>query len=65
LEDPFEPLILMYERGGGFATENGFVDVDMAGIPLRSWRDHLSSQPIVELDAATLDRLDAQGRPQT
>ena len=65
LEDPFEPLILMYERGGGFTTEHGFVDVDMAGIPLRSWRDHLSSQPIVELDAATLDRLDAQGRPQT
>src|SRR4051794_36543569 len=28
LDDPFEPLLIMFERGGGFYSEHGFLTVD-------------------------------------
>lgn len=59
LEDPFEPLIMMYERGGGFTTEHGFIDVGLASVRRKTWRDHLTSKPITSLDSAVLDALDA------
>lgn len=59
LDDPFEPLLLMFERGGGFITEHGFIDVDGASIRQETWRDHLSTEPVVSLDLAVLDALDA------
>jgi hypothetical protein len=58
LDDPFQPLLLMYERGGGFITEHGFIDLGASAVPQKTWRDHLSTQPIVSLDQATLDALD-------
>lgn len=64
LDDPFEPLLLMYERGGEFTTSSGFIDVDGAGVPRKTWRDHLKDEPVVSLDLATLDALDAAGPPR-
>ena len=58
LEDPFEPLLLMFERGGGFTTEAGFIDLGGSSVLQKTWRGHLSTQPIVSLDQATLDALD-------
>lgn len=61
LPDPYEPLIRLYERGGRFYTEHGFVNVDMVGIPakIRGWQAYDSTTPVVALDDDALDRLDA------
>ena len=52
LEDPFEPLLLMFERGGGFTTEHGFIDLGGSsilrkggGITRRSTRLSPSTRP--------------------
>jgi hypothetical protein len=58
LEDPFEPLLLMFERGGGFITEHGFIDLGASAVPQKTWRDHLAPHPIISLDQAALDALD-------
>ncbi len=58
LEDPFEPLLLMFERGGGFTTEAGFIDLGGSSVLQKAWRDHLTLHPVVSLDQATLDALD-------
>jgi hypothetical protein len=58
LEDPFEPLLLMFERGGGFTTEAGFIDLGGSSVLQKTWLDHLSAEPVVTLDQATLDALD-------
>lgn len=33
LDDPYEPLLLLFERGGCFTTAHGFIDLDEASIP--------------------------------
>jgi hypothetical protein len=58
LEDPYEPLLLMFDRGGGWTIEAGFIDVDGAAIRQQTWLDHLTMEPAVLLDRATLDALD-------
>lgn len=59
LLDPYEPLLLFFERGGGFTVENRTVDVDSAGIPLRDRQRYLREEPFADLDPAALDALDA------
>lgn len=60
LEDPFEPLMLFFDRGGGFTIETGFVEVGAGAVRLRTWQEHLKPEPVVkELSAAALDALDA------
>lgn len=61
LQDPFEPLILLFERGGGFATESRAVDFWVTMVRWGSLESRLSVEPVVELDAATLDALDGSG----
>ncbi|WP_405365627.1 hypothetical protein [Kitasatospora sp. NBC_00039] len=58
LPDPYEPLLLMFERGGGFYVEE-MIELDGIAIPLRRLSDYLSSAPAVTLDLTTLDALDA------
>jgi hypothetical protein len=58
LADPFEPLIRLYERGGGFTIENGVADFMLIRVRLQRWQDHVSNSPVVTLDSATLDSLD-------
>ena len=60
LEDPFEPLLLMFERGGAYITEAGFIDLGGSSILRKTWRDHLSSAPVTTLEPANLDALDAR-----
>lgn len=59
LEDPFEPMLILFERGGEFNIENGAADFYVARIPLKTWRDHLSADPVSELDRDALDAIDA------
>jgi hypothetical protein len=51
LPEPFDPLIRLYERGGDFYTERGFINVGVACIPakVRGWQAFDSTVPFVAL----------------
>lgn len=56
---PFEPLMLLFERGGGFQVEgSGLIDVDTIGVSKGSLQGNLRPDPITQLDDTTLDALD-------
>ncbi|MFI8461447.1 hypothetical protein [Kitasatospora sp. NPDC085464] len=60
LPDPFEPLIILYERGGEvIADESWAFTFAAVRVQIKPWREHLSAEPAVALDPATLDALDA------
>ncbi|NXY97206.1 hypothetical protein HYE82_23085 [Streptomyces sp. BR123] len=59
LPEPFAPLILMFERGGGFGLDgSGHIEVDMAAISKGSLEDALERTPL-DLSEASLSALDA------
>lgn len=60
LPDPFEPLIRMYERGGTYYTEHGFVYVGRIGYRLAQFsrEDYIQMSFISSLDDVTLNELD-------
>lgn len=61
LSHPFEPLILMYERGGAFSRDGaGFVEVDGVSIAVHyEGRSRFRApKPILAFDSETLDGLD-------
>jgi hypothetical protein len=58
LADPFDPLLWLFKRGGGWTTESGFIELGGASVRRRTWRDHLSTEPIVTLTQSALDALD-------
>lgn len=58
LPAPYDPLILMYERGATFYTEHGFFCVSLASFPRKNWSSYASLKPVVELDNLVLDNLD-------
>ncbi|WP_034590387.1 hypothetical protein [Hamadaea tsunoensis] len=60
LPDPFEPLIVMYERGGDFTTQNARIEVDLVTLPKKTWVDYKVDQPYASLDPAALDALDGR-----
>jgi hypothetical protein len=60
MDDPYEPLLLMFDRGGAWTTEAGFIDVDGAALRQQTWLDHLTTNPAVALDQPTLNALDAK-----
>jgi hypothetical protein len=62
LDDPYEPLLMMFDRGGGWTTEAGFLDVDGSAVRQQTWLDHLTTKPAVTLDQPTLNTLDAAHR---
>ncbi|MET9663531.1 hypothetical protein [Streptomyces sp. NPDC006510] len=59
-DDPYEPLLLMYERGGGYFVEE-FIDLNGAMLRLGTVESSLSARPFLTLAPATLDALDAEG----
>ncbi|MFI9308352.1 hypothetical protein [Streptomyces triculaminicus] len=60
LEDPYAPLVMLYERGGAFWVENGVADFELRRVPLRTWQANVSPEPVVPLDRAALDALDSE-----
>jgi hypothetical protein len=58
LEDPFEPLLLMFDRGGAYTTEAGFIDLGASSVLRKTWRDHQRTEPVTALDPAMLDAID-------
>ncbi|MCX5109214.1 hypothetical protein OOK13_11855 [Streptomyces sp. NBC_00378] len=58
-DDPYEPLLLMYERGGGYFVEE-FLDLNGAMLRLGTVESNLSARPFRTLAPAILDALDAE-----
>ncbi|GIF98459.1 hypothetical protein [Catellatospora citrea] len=58
LPDPYEPLLVFFERGGGFTMISGYLDVDGSLVPRGDVADHLIETPVVDLDPTTLDEID-------
>ncbi|GAA1603929.1 hypothetical protein ACFQY4_09435 [Catellatospora bangladeshensis] len=59
LPHPFEPLVRLFERGGGFAREAGSTRIGaVVGIPEASWERHIDRSPLEDMSDAALDRLD-------
>ncbi|MER6997092.1 hypothetical protein [Streptomyces sp. NPDC000410] len=61
LPDPYEPLLLMYERGGGYFLEE-YLDLNGVMIRLGNVESNASATPFLTLAPATLDALDAEGQ---
>ena len=59
LEDPYEPLLALFERGGGYAVANGFIELAFISVPIRSVTERASLEPL-PIDEATLDGLDRE-----
>jgi len=59
LDDPYEPLLLLLERGGGFRIDNGFIELGYVSVPYRSLTQRAEQEPL-PIDEATLDALDAE-----
>jgi hypothetical protein len=58
-EQPFEPLVALFERGGGFRREGaGLIEVDTLGVRVGTVQENLRPEPWVSLDRAALDALD-------
>ncbi|MEW1630140.1 hypothetical protein AB0387_22540 [Streptomyces sp. NPDC089173] len=60
LPDPYEPLLLMYERGGGYHLGE-YLDLNGAMIPLGDVESNAAATPLVTLAPTILDALDAEG----
>ena len=61
LPDPFEPLLLLWERGGEVVLDElGGAYFGTAYVGARTWAERVSEEPVVSLDPAVLDGIDAQ-----
>ncbi|MFB6875467.1 hypothetical protein [Streptomyces sp. NPDC056323] len=58
LPDPYEPLLLMYERGGGYSIEE-FIDLYGVMITYGNFESNLDAEPFLTQAPSTLDALDA------
>lgn len=61
LPEPYEPLLLMYERGGGFYVDQA---IDLNGVSLPRWGldTAIAAPPFLTLGTATLDALDSDAK---
>lgn len=58
LPDPYEPLVLMFERGGSFTTEHGFIELGACSIRPDHWKSIARNYSPIELTTEYLDQLD-------
>lgn len=59
LDDPYEPFLLLLERGGGFMVGNGFIELGYGSVPIKSSGERAASEPL-PIDEATLHALDEE-----
>ncbi len=57
LPDPYEPLLVLFERGGGFHTENGEVNLEWKSVRMAGWRNRVADAPLT----GDLDEIDRAG----
>ncbi len=56
-EDPYEPLLLFFERGGLFTTENGYIEVAGGSVRRGTWQEYIGTKP-ADISPAALSALD-------
>ncbi|WP_229071623.1 hypothetical protein [Actinoplanes sp. DH11] len=61
LEDPFEPLLLLFERDGAFHSAKGFVNFENLSVVMLKWRARASRPPLADLIPGALDEIDRAG----
>lgn len=57
LDDPYEPMLVMFGRGGGYSMANGFIELGYGAFPKRSAAERAELEPL-PIDEATLNALD-------
>ncbi|ONI73688.1 hypothetical protein BWI15_09640 [Kribbella sp. ALI-6-A] len=57
LDDPYEPLLLMFERSGGYLQYNGFLELGYGAFPVGKLAERAELEPL-PIDEPTLDALD-------
>lgn len=57
LDDPYEPLLTMVGRGGGYSVAKGFIELGYGSFPIGSVTERATLEP-VPIDEAALDRAD-------
>ncbi|WP_131096819.1 hypothetical protein [Streptomonospora litoralis] len=60
LPDPFEPLLLMYERGNGVYSTQIYFQIGASGVKKRSPEYFASADPVTVLDPEALDAIDSR-----
>ncbi|MEI8411995.1 MULTISPECIES: hypothetical protein [unclassified Kribbella] len=60
LDDPYEPLLALFERGGGYSLGHGSIELGYGSFPLLTLADRAALEPR-PIDPATLDQLDLEG----
>jgi hypothetical protein len=61
LEDPYEPMLLFFERGGGIVTMHGAFEIYTTSVRFETRAERKSQTPFA-IDPATLDALDEAER---
>lgn len=59
LEDPYEPLVALFERGGAYTVGGRQIELGYGTYPLRSLADRAALEP-APIDEATLNALDEE-----
>ncbi|MGK5637757.1 hypothetical protein ACSNOK_05465 [Streptomyces sp. URMC 126] len=63
LPDPYEPLLILFERGGEFRVENNrWAEFPPWFVPLKERDRSASEKPLSALDGRTLDAIDEENR---
>jgi hypothetical protein len=60
-EDPYEPLLMFFERGGTFTTENGYIEVGGGSVRRRTWQEYIHAKA-ADISSAALSALDDADR---
>ncbi|TDO66549.1 hypothetical protein EV651_104116 [Kribbella sp. VKM Ac-2571] len=63
-DDPYEPMVQVFERGGEIYPGHGFIELLAAPVPYRRITERLT-QPPFPIDRATLDEVDENERLRT
>ncbi|ONI73687.1 hypothetical protein BWI15_09635 [Kribbella sp. ALI-6-A] len=59
LDDPYEPLIALFERGGAFTVGNGLIELGYGSFTIGDMAARAALEP-APIDEATLDALDEE-----
>ena len=60
LEDPYEPMLTLLERGGGFARGHGGIELGFGSMVIGSLTERAAQEP-KPIDQTTLNQLDEGG----
>jgi hypothetical protein len=61
LDDPYEPMLALFDRGGAYSLSHGFIELGYGAFPVLSVTERAALEPR-PIDPETLDRLDQEVR---